>query len=175
MNLENYKKVHFKYKVCSQLLLVFFGILFASKNPVSMSEPPINKFEEQLSTEAFENFENIYAAESLHGNYNLFDVHFAEHSDNNIDYAYITSIYANDRNEKITFIQSKDPFFDIDLLQKTNITDTVLTENIYYFTEANSSNILFWYYENTTYFLISNFDYETSKDISQELLANKIN
>ena len=77
-------------------------------------------------------------------------------------------------NEKITFIQSKDPYFDRDLLQKTNITDTAYTENIYYFTEVNSSNLLFWCYENTTYFLISDFDYETSKDISQELLANKI-
>ena len=175
MNLDNYKMIHFKYKVCSLLLLVLFGIIFASKNPVSLEDSPSNKFEEQLGTKAIQSFENLYTVESLHGNYNLFDVHFAEHSDNNIDYAYITSIYANDRNEKITFIQSKDPFFDIDLLQKTNITDTVLTENIYYFTEANSSNILFWYYENTTYFLISNFDYETSKDISQELLANKIN
>ena len=174
MNLDNYKKVRFKYKVCSLLLLVIFGIIFASKNPVSLEDSPSNKFEEQLGTKAIESFENLYAAESLHANYNLFDVQFAERSENNITYSYITSIYTNDTNEKITFIQSKDPYFDRDLLQKTNITDTAYTENIYYFTEVNSSNLLFWCYENTTYFLISGFDYETSKDISQELLANKI-
>ncbi|MBQ2879204.1 MAG: hypothetical protein IJE27_00760, partial [Anaerotignum sp.] len=128
MNLDNYKKVRFKYKVCSLLLLVILGIIFASKNPVSLEDSLSNKFEEQLGTKAIEIFENLYAAESLHENYNLFDVQFAERSENNIDYAYITSIYTNDTNEKITFIQSKDPYFDRDLLQKTNITDTTYTE-----------------------------------------------
>ena len=41
MNLDNFKTIHFKYKVCALLLLVLFGILFGSKNPVSMDESPI--------------------------------------------------------------------------------------------------------------------------------------
>ena len=65
MNLENYKKVHFKYKVCALIPLVLFGILFGSKNPVSMDESPTNKLEEEFGSKSFENFENIYAVESI--------------------------------------------------------------------------------------------------------------
>lgn len=174
MNLDNVKREYFKYKVCSMILLIFLGIMFASNASMHSTNHYSNNFVEQLNPEDINTFEVLYTAEVLFVDYNLSNVQCISHVDNN-KHAYIISVYKNTNGKKITFIQSKDPSFNESILQQTNLSNTNYIENTYYFTQTNQDNLLFWYNNDIAYFLFTDFNYEVSKKISQEILANRFN
>ena len=172
-DLDKFEREYFKFKVLCLLLPIFLVVVIGIHNPVSEDKYDQNRFVEQLDPEDIHSFEVLYGAETLLEEYDLLDVQYIEGSDT--EYSYISSVYEDINGREITFIQSEDPYFDEEILQQTSLDNTSYDNNIYYFTQLDSSNLLFWYNNNITYFLFSDFDYEKSKELSQVIIAHKIN
>lgn len=174
MGLDNMKK-RWKYDGIAFLLFVIIGFLFAPKYETTQRETESDIFVKQFDLNDLKKFNTIYTPVTLYENFELSDAEFVKHMDKNIDYFYISSVYTEPGGEEIRFIQSKDSQFNKIFLKETEMVEEVFEDNIYYFSETDTENTLFWFNDNTMYLLFTKFDYETAKKIAYEILSSKIN